>query len=545
MKRKIAIYLIVLFILSISLTLAGCNSKNTSSGEVKKVDKAKAQFYISNFNGGVGHDWLDAHIKRFEEMYADTEFIPGKKGVQVWITNHKSGMVELSSKFNTALEDIYFLEKVNYYDAIAQDFFLDITDWVTTPLTEYGENASIEDKLYDSQISFYKTPNGKYYGVPHAQSPTMITYDADLFNKLGLFFGSDGKLGKKSTDSNLSVGPDGKNGTYDDGLPATYDDFYTLCQTMKKRGVAPMIWSGKYPFYMTRFAATLRADYDGSEASIPYSFNGTATHLINIDNNGNITKKDPLEITERNGYEFYQSASYYNTFKFFETIYKNQYYSTSKSFNEGFSHSDAQSTFLLSSFTSEQDIGMLVEGLYWVNEAKPMFREMESFPNSSIKDRNLKVMPLPKATQEMVGQKTTLVDSLNQLAFVRKNISSENLPIAKAFIRFISTQQSLEEFVLQTGLTRNFKVDYSNIYNELSPYTRSIIDMLKECDYIMPQSSAEVFRKNYTALYNEYQMGTVNHPDPMMAIKDGITAEQLSREFSTKYNENSWMKLFD
>ena len=524
--------------------VVGCGDPSSSGSADKPVDKTKVQLHVSNFNGGVGHDWLDAHIKRFEEDYKDYEFIPGTKGVQVWVTNHKSGITELGSKLGNAKEDVYFLEGVNYYDAISQGYFLDITDIVTEPLTEYGETGSIEDKLYDSQVDFYKTENGKYYGLPHAQSPTLITYDADLFNSKKLYLSADGKFNKKSTDSGLSKGVDDVAGTYDDGLPATYEEFYALCDTMKTRGVAPMLWSGQYEFYMTRFAKELRADFDGDEAMNAYDFDGTATKLVeSIDANGNITYRDPVRITQQNGYEVYSSASYYYTFDFFEKIYKGNYYH-SKSFNKNLSHMDAQSFFLYSSNTpGENPVGMLVEGLYWVNEAQATFEEMSSYKGMSLQERNIKIMPLPKATAEQVGEKTTLVDSLNQLAFISAYVPEERKELAKTFLQYCTTQKSLEEFIVETGLTRNFDVDYSGVYDLLCPYSKSLIDLLSTSNYIMPASETEVFRKNYQALYKDYEIGTTAEPDPMISIKNGKTALQLFNTLKSKYDATSWQAL--
>ena len=62
------------------LPFASCKDDGT------EVDKTKAQLHVSVYNGGVGRDWLDAYIARFQEAYKDYEFIPGKKGVQVWVT---------------------------------------------------------------------------------------------------------------------------------------------------------------------------------------------------------------------------------------------------------------------------------------------------------------------------------------------------------------------------------------------------------------------------------------------------------------------------
>ena len=539
--NKIISLLVACATLAACLPFAACGESGT------KVDKTKAQLHVSVYNGGVGRDWLDAYIARFQEAYKDYEFIPGKKGVQVWVTPHKSSVADLSGKFNGAKEDVYFLEYVNYYDMIAQGHFMDITDMVVNdPLDEYGENVTIESKLHEKVKEYLKTSDGKYYALPHTQSPTLLTYDADLFDRMNLYFDANGVIGKKSTDSGLSKGVDNVAGTYDDGLPATYKQFFQLCAKMKQRGIAPIIWSGMYDFYTTRFLKELRVDFEGAEqAMTAYDFDGTMTHIVDkIDAEGNITYKDPVTITEENGYEMLSSAGYYYAYKFFEEIINGEYYSN-KSFNDSISHKDAQETFLLSSFeATEQDIGMLVEGLYWVNESKGFFKAMEAYPNASLEERNLRVMPLPKATSAQVGQKTTLVDSISQLAFSSAYVPEERIELAKTFLRFCSTQASMEEFLLQTGLTRNYVVNYDNIYNELSPYSQSVVDVLGASDYILPASSSAFFQKNFGEFYQEYEIGTPAFPDPVLAMKDGgKTAVQFFNEFRTRLKESDWAKL--
>ncbi|MBQ7912351.1 MAG: carbohydrate ABC transporter substrate-binding protein [Clostridia bacterium] len=508
-----------------------------------KIDKTKTQLYVSLFNGGVGRNWLDAHIERFQEDYADVEFTPGKKGVQIIVSPHKKGMTEIGPKMAKAKEEVYFLEKINYHDEIAQGRFLDITDMVTEKLTEFGEDGTIEDKLYPSQQEYYKV-NGRYYGLPHAQSPTLITYDADLFDLKSLYLDKSGRPNKKSTDKGeLSLGVDGVEGTYDDGLPATYEEFFNLCATMKKRGVDPIIWSGMYEWYTTRFAKQLRADFDGEEATVPYTFNGTMSHIVDtIDSNGNITYKDPVTITEQNGYEALSSASYYYAFKFLEEMYKGGYYSK-HSIDGNVSHSAAHAYFLKSRFTSATDIAMLIEGLYWVNEASPAFKSMASYQGSSLQERNLRVMPLPKATAEQVGEQTTIVDSLNQLAFISAYIDEDKKELATTFLQYCTTQKSLEEFLVKTGLTRNFKVDYSNIYDDLCPYSQSVVDLLSSCNYIMPASASPIFQKNYDAFYATYELGTTAYSEPINAIRAKISAVDFFNQFRGKYNADSWQTV--
>ena len=100
-KSLLAIVLAVMMVVS----LGACNrDPNEVGGET--IITSKTQLYVSNFNGGVGHDWLDAHIKRFQEVYAEHEFIPGTKGVQVHVNNHKSGIEGLSGQMKNAPETV-------------------------------------------------------------------------------------------------------------------------------------------------------------------------------------------------------------------------------------------------------------------------------------------------------------------------------------------------------------------------------------------------------------------------------------------------------
>ena len=543
MKKKFNKILSVGLSAVMGAAITGCTPAETppNMSSVAPVDATKSQLYVSNFNGGAGFEWLNKLAARFEEDFADTSFEEGKTGVQVRITNHKG--VALST-IPQSRDEVYFLEQVNYYDAISSGYALEITDIITETLTKYGESQSIEDKLYDTQLDYWKTENGKYYGIPHVQSPTVITYDIDLFNRLNLFFDENGEIGKKNTDTGLGKGPDNKPGTYDDGLPATYADFYKLCETMKLRGVDPMVWSGMYPFYLSNFIAQMKSDYEGADnAKLAFTFDGTATKLVqSIDNNGNITFRDPVTITEENGYEVYSSAGFYYAFDFVEEIINNKYYAN-KSFNEAVSHTDAQSLFLMSSFTSEKDIGMLVEGLWWVNEAKPTFTQMSSYQGASLMERNLGVMPLPKATTKELGQKAVLLDTLNQAAFISAYVAESKQELAKTFLQYTATQESLEEFILTTGLPRGFNVDYSDILNSLSPYTKSILNVFANSDYVMSGSSASVFQKNYAVLQCEYMCGTDEYRYTNIAIKEGKTALEMFNAIRNKYSAVRWANM--
>jgi len=518
-------------------------TKATAANE--KVNTEMAQLYISNFNGGFGTEWLYNRVNAFCELYKDYSFTQGTKGVQIWVETTKSTKQE---QIGSERNEIYFCENLNYYDLVTQGKLVDITDMVTEKLTAYGENVSIEDKLEDSYKNYFKASNGKYYGLPHYKSVYCMTYDADLFNESDLFMSDEGEFECKNTDTNLSSGPDGIKGTYDDGLPATYSDFYKLCQTMKQRGIDPLMWSGAYGFYTTLFLNQLKADYEGSEYNLFTSFSGTATKLVNsVSGDGVVSFKEPTTISLNNGYELYSSAGIYNSLSFLETIIKNGWY-CSDALNESVSHTDAQYKFLLSKYSSKlNSIGMLVEGSWWPHESEDKFISMASkYNNSSLEERNLKIMPYPKADESLVGKGTTILDVSNSVACISSSIAPEKLELAKKFLQFLETDESLYSTFKITNMVRSFKLTLNNEqYNSLNTFAQSYYDVVSNANVVIPLSSDEFFYKNYSAFIPEYTYQTNKYGlNPVDSLKkSNVTALDIFNEVKNKYTSEQWQLL--
>lgn len=141
---------------------------NNSGGGNISVNSEKTQLYVFNYDGGIGHVWMDKLISRFEETYKDTEFEEGKKGVQVIPTYLKDAQSwtgdGLIAKLPDAQESIIFTESVYYNDLIEAGVVKDISEWVTTPLSEYGETRSIADKIRGTQKE-YLDRDGKYWKI--------------------------------------------------------------------------------------------------------------------------------------------------------------------------------------------------------------------------------------------------------------------------------------------------------------------------------------------------------------------------------------------
>lgn len=553
MKRFIAAVVAILLCLSV---LSGCG--NLTPGDQEEIDINRTQLWVGNYDGGYGDAWLYKLKARFEEKYKDVSFESGKTGVQVMIDSNKTSYSggSLASIISGATQEVFFTELVFYYDYVSQGKFLDITDVVTESMEEYGETGTIEDKLTEDQKAYYKT-GGKYYALPHYEAFEGLIYNVEMFDKNLWYFakdknnGNDGFIIDQSDEK--SYGPDGKTGVIegidyskDDGLPATYDEFFKLCERIKIAGVSPVSWAGKVQRYVNMLLASLWSDYEGLEdLMLNYNFKGMANNLVESIQNGQVTFKDPLDINNSNGYELYQQAGKYYALKFVDTIIKNNYYSK-LSFNNAQTHTMAQADFLYSDKQpGNEKIAMHLDGCWWENEATPVFDEMASIPNSGKMDRKFAFMPLPKATEDKVGQKTTLIDTHMSATFINANIKPEKIELAKLFVKFCHTNESLAEFTTTTGVTRGFNYDITEEqYNSLSYYSQSLYDLRSRSDIGRPFSNNELYKNNQGAFFHTdgfYSKVDIMYNVPSLAFKDkGLTAEQYFAGMKDYYTKSYW-----
>ena len=547
-KRFGCMFLAVLLVMGIAACNGPATKEPSTPGKLDEDDfnPEMSQLYVSNFNGGFGTDWLYAAIARFMEDYKDYSFEDGKTGVQVWVETHKNQADDMANQIN----EVFFLESINYYDRVSKGLLYDITEAVTTPLTEFGEDESIEEKMFSDYRDYFKTTNNKYYGLPHYQRYSAITYDIDVFDSKNLFFDEAGELTKKSTDTGRGKGPDNKPGTFDDGLPATYEQFYKLCETMQVRGVDPITWSGMYQMYTTWQAASMKADFEGpKETKLFYSFDsskyGNATKLIDtVDADGNIKYKEPKEITVNNGYEMYNSAGIYYALDFLNTLVS-EGYATSSSFNGSVSHVGAQSNFLMSKFTANRPIGMLVEGNYWINESASTFKQLESrYKNASLQDRRLALMPYPKATDDQLGDPLTLLDSSRSIACINANIDEKKVELATTFLRYLHTDESLAEYLKVSHTTKPFDFEVpGDVYNSMDPYTKSALTLIENGTTVLPLDTSEFFYKNFNTFAYDEVFKTNQYNSPITIVTAGMSTLDAFSEIRTRYNSTTWAAL--
>lgn len=546
MKRIIA----VLLVFACFLPLAACGQRVSNVNDPnEKVDATKSQIIIEVFDAGYGSAWVSSMATAFEELYADTVFEEGKKGVQVMVRPNltTASGESLINYINKSETDIYVTQTVAYYDYVNSGFLMDLTDAYTTPLTEYGENKSVLDKMYEDTKDYLLTDDGKIYAVPQLQSYNGIIYDVDVFETYCLYFAADANNGNDgfvlSAEEELSAGPDGKKGTVDDGLPATYDDFYKLCERMMQVGVAPILWSGEYSKLQTMYLlSALRADYSGSDFINSFSFQGEVDDIV-TGFNGNEPILTKATLTPATGYLTTQQAGWYYALEFVEKIVDNKYYSSKGCFDLTYSHTNAQKDFI-EGYLKNEPVGMLLDGTWWENEATKsgaFDKSAATYGEAGSKNgRKFGFMPMPKAPGQEASP-ATIPMVTEPLVLVNAGSESKR-EMLEQFVRYMFCDESLQRFTRETGMLTGVQYtpteeDYAN----MSYYQKQLWQLRSESNPVYVSNKGSIYSHAYSTFrIDAAWIGGPNgmYDNPVSAFKDGMSAKEYFEGMAI--NADTW-----
>ncbi len=550
MKKKGFLALIVGIILMFSsLVSTGCVTYE------KPRDKTKVYVDVYNYNGGVGKTWLDAAATRFMEANKERQFESGKTGVIVEVHNTKD---DPTATLKTRNESVFFLENVNYNALTAQGNFLEIND-VLTSENPYEAGTTIESKLSENTKTALKGYDGNYYVLPHYQSYDGITYNKTVFDENNLYFAlkerdyissdsADVGYGFiKDSECEKSVGPNGIKGDYDDGLPSSIEELIKLCEYIKAKSMTPFVWyNGFVASYQQKLVNALWASlegYDGALAQFNFDSNGTKTKIVTgFDADGN-PETEEVAITESNAYKIYQQESRYHALRFAQYLFSNRNnYHPAATGSE--SHTDVQKEFM------QDDVAMLIEGTYWRNEATDA-NTFRDYP--ALKNVETRFMPLPVQAYGQVkegqGKEPVVIETHMSYAFINSNTlkkhGAESLAMAKEFLQFCYTDESLAEFTIKSSVTKDLDYtlgtvsdDYPNgeKYEQLSDYAKSVWDIKNNGKVINPISAHVLFIKNptnfimaNTSIWQTTIAGSTKYPYD--AFKASNTTKYTARQY--------------
>ncbi len=539
MKAKNAI-----LCLASAALLASCGGVKQPAGSSDSSSSGKSVLVVGTYDGGLGTNWLQSLANRFQEEYKDTSFEEGKKGVSVRVLASRSynGTTLLSGALE---QDLYFTEDVSYFDHVNKGNFLDISSIVTEKLADFGETKSIEDKLSNEMKDYLKAKDGKYYAIPFYDGLYGLTYDYDLFEDKNLFFDESGNFVTSKT-TKKSSGPNGKEGDYDDGLPATYEQFYSLVSRIETLGMNPFAFSGSAGSglpYVYRVLTSFWSDHEGlNNIKVNYTLDGTVPLVTSI-NDGVVTTED-TEIDESNGYLLQKQEGKLRALQFMKNIVPHMG-------RNGDTQSTAQTNFIKNYNTGSNEYAMLFDGSWWENESTNIFKNCETAYGKGKADRRYGFMPIPKASKDKIGQKQTLFNQNQSYCFVSAKTKLPDL--AKLFMQYAHTDKNLSAFTAELSLTRSVSYDLTAEDQEKSTfYGRNLIALKNDSNIFNPVSSNEKVIRNASSFNLESYAwtSTINgktYSNPYTVFSDsstsGTTAEQYFEGLSTYNGVDRWNTL--
>ena len=535
-------------------TMMACGP--TGGEVIDSVDKTKIQLNVFSYNGGVGSEWLDKVITRFEADYKDATFSNGRTGVQVVPDKTKS---DVFSNMGTNNNHVIFSEVGNYSQLVTQKSVLDISDIMDKPLNELTKTAdtkTLKSKMYDETIDFYSFSGGKIYALPHYSFFSTLTYNKQLLTDKNLYFAKDydvnGDLDSKfihSASEDKSCGPDGIYGTDDDGLPATYTELFDLFNMMKNKNVTPITWAGGemvssgYVNYLLNNVYLSLAGKD--QARLNYTFDSkdkTITIVEKFEGGKAVTKEE--KITADNYKKLNSELAKYQAIKVVDTILDNALWQSGDCDSTTTTMLSTQQNYI-ESYNGGTPIAMIVEGSYWYNEAdnagyiedtKNRFTDFDA-------KNNYQILPLPRVYEgtykDVEGKevgKAVYADQADSLAVINANIAGDKelVELAKTFLAYCYTDESLKEFTETTRVTRSLK--YAVDVNKLDAWGKAVWNYTKAADLLLPYSSNSLYLNNRTqqSMHIDNDFWAVSGKNVYSYCKGSGTAESYFLEYMAR-----------
>ena len=514
----------------------GENNANDTYTDEKGEVKAKTVLSIGNYDGDLGHQWLQDVADEYVKLHPD---------VKIEINNDKDNYNDSVLIAKNMNYDIYFLNGITYANYVNQDKLLDITEVVNS--VPEGDTETILERMNPTLREYYKwTKNGseQYYAVPFFDAVFGTIYDVDLFEEEGFYYDETGELMCDSGSTTKSAGPNGVAGDYDDGLPATYTEWTKLLNTMKKSSITPYTWTGMYYYYRVRFLASIWADYEGKEQmDVNQSLNGTVT-----------LGDEKVQITRRNGYLLQNQYGKEYALTMAKYIIQNQLYS-SDSFYSTNTHTEAQQTFLLSCVhPTQQRIAMILEGGWWENGARAFFNEMAKTYGDKYAygNRRFAFMPVPKADNGKSASGTTLISSTgNSVVCISKSTAHKELAID--FFKFVNSVKTMRYFTKVTGAIRPYDYDLTeDDRKEMTYFAQNMFDMYHnentKISYItLFQDDIFISEAAYLGNSNFFfgsNLGGSTEQEPLYAFSQhsDLSVQDYLNGMKAKYSESEWNK---
>ncbi len=412
--------------------------------------------------------------------------------------------------------------------------------YITDALTDGGDRSAFK-RMKDTQRNYLNVGTEdapKLYAAPFVESFWGLFYDKDLFEEKG-FYTLEGYKGLDCIDGNADDlwGPDGKEGTVDDGMPATFEDFKVLISFMPKTKVTPFTWTGMYSDYRAQFLNTIIASYEGVENyKMRYSWEGTF-------GGEEINRLNAYKLTAQEGVKAMLAFADFATSQ--STFYSNKAFGTQ-------SHTEAQDEFVTSGsvFTDTNHIGFLLEGGWWEHEAAATIKTRISTTGKA----NFGMLPFPKfigsesthGIKDQTNTKTvfsgTVATASSSAIFAKKNTAQPEL--AKAFIKYFLAEEQNAKFTCLTNLTQPYDYELTDEqYNSLSTLAQDRYEYFKSEDTEMfTYIATNPYYVNNVESFRGWIVRDVNGKSDALKgfLQSGMTVQKYMEEYANKFSASEW-----
>ena len=482
-------------VMALTSALSACSLTGNNANTVK-IDPNKTQVYVSAWNGGFGLEWLHEAVARYNA--ASTE-------VQVIVNPNKDiyqSQIAPAIEAGISSSDIFITAQAACQDLGIKGYLEDLSDIWATDVD--GNGKTVEEKMIDAELfkKVYQTATGTW-GLPHSDAMQGFVYDHGIFADRGwLMTESDGVT--------LTKGKDGIEGTYDDGQPVTMAEWDLMVQRMVADTVYPFLWTGmKATDYLTSMGEALLAQYDGLDNyKLTFSYDGVYTHADGTQET----------ITPATGYKTIKTPAKKVVMDFVHKyLIKNANYYHPSAKLSSVSHQDAQNLFVLGykNTGANPQSGMLYEGVWWENEARPIFKNLEKRGEKEYtygtRDYRYMLFPNMDGQRGANGDGTGSVIGVSESGtiFLKKMPNEEKRAYAKDFIKYLVSDE----------VSRLFTTYASG----LRPYA---YELTAEDEALMT-----TFAKNAYELYSDTKNVTAIRLQPLKYLSEmnHMTSEVVSR----------------
>lgn len=531
MKKRLMVLLLVP-VLALSTLAVSCKNNTVNQDMI----------LFSVFNGGFGTDWATHAAEEFnktEEKYK----------VQIVPNDDEWYAIEAGFESGTAEYDIY-LNSIDFIEANSRGWLEDLTD-VYNSRPDGEDSDTVYEKVKDRDKDYVDTVHkyeGKYYTIPFQDGFMGFIYDHDIFLQNGFLIGRNGTP-ITSSDQSLSLGRDGKEGTFDDGHPSNIAEYELMINKIQQTGMAVYLWTGLLSYYVTPLYSAIYAEYDGVD-NYEKSFSLTGDYT-------NPETGEQLSFTTETGYLTFKMQGRYEALNFMDKYMADSlYYHTDSAKNT--TNSDVHRAYIYGNAYggSYQPAAFLFEGTWWENEARANFNSLANRGKTDyaygVRDYRYMMLPLMDEHQEENGYVLPVFDSMS--LFVKKQTDTEKSNAIKRFLTYLHTDEEMRYYTSTTGGVKPF--DYTltvDDYNSMSKFAKTSYEIYNSDSVNVIRTSTDQYRyRDYYTMGINIAMTrignvTYQHPIQLMLRGSGITTIANARQIyegAINYYTETWESTY-